>query len=151
MISCIEKKIKEGIIPSSPQIVKGTKRELCTLLFCKASKTQLYQNYALHITKDLVHEEKSIFGRKEDRGNYCYNVSSKLKLQNFNFRTVLNNKITYRKGYIREIQPNLLSNWRQHYPFPIDRLKREEQANFKQCIYFRLCSELDFEKYHIVK
>ena len=35
-------------IPSNPRIEEGTKRGWCTQLSCRALKTQLGQNYALH-------------------------------------------------------------------------------------------------------
>lgn len=47
-------------IPSYPQIVEGTMLELYTLFSCKASKTQLDRNYALHIVPKQLNSTKKI-------------------------------------------------------------------------------------------
>lgn len=56
---CIDanlQKHRERIIPSNPQTVEGTKLELCILLSCRASKTQIGRRYVLQSTqKTQIH------------------------------------------------------------------------------------------------
>ena len=59
------RKIMKQMIPSSPQIVEGTKLELRTIFSWRASRTQPGQNYVLHIIPKIsYHEYNNMEGKK---------------------------------------------------------------------------------------